>query len=102
MIRTYYSRVEMANKLFTAHKAGWATDRGMIYLIYGRPSSVSEVGPNITWVYRESETAPYIKFVFTKKENNFTENYYELIRRREYEDSWYSTVAKWRAGKTNL
>ncbi len=102
LIRTYYSRVEMANKLFTAHKAGWATDRGMIYLIYGRPSSVSEVGPNITWVYRESETAPYIKFVFTKKENNFTENYYELIRRREYEDSWYSTVAKWRAGKTNL
>lgn len=102
LIRTYYKRVEMANKLFTAHKAGWATDRGMIYIVYGRPSSVSQVGPNITWIYRESDTSPYIKFVFTKKENNFTENYYELIRRREYEDSWYSSVAKWRAGKTNL
>ncbi|GAB3828016.1 GWxTD domain-containing protein [Pontibacter rugosus] len=102
LIRTYYNRVEMANKLFTAHKAGWATDRGMIYLVYGRPSSISQVGPNITWIYRESMTSPYIKFVFTKKENNFTENYYELVRRREYEDSWYSSVAKWRAGKTNL
>jgi GWxTD domain-containing protein len=102
LIRTYYKRVEMANKLYTAHKAGWATDRGMIYIVYGRPSSVSQVGPNITWIYRESDTSPYIKFVFTKKENNFTENYYELIRRREYEDSWYSSVAKWRAGKTNL
>ncbi|WP_235337411.1 GWxTD domain-containing protein [Pontibacter korlensis] len=102
LIRAYYSRVEMANKLFTAHKSGWATDRGMIYIIYGRPSSISQVGPNITWIYRESDTAPYIKFVFTKKENNFTENYYELIRRREYEESWYSSVAKWRAGKTNL
>ncbi|MCX2738631.1 GWxTD domain-containing protein [Pontibacter anaerobius] len=102
LIRTYYKRVEMANKLFTAHKAGWATDRGMIYIIYGRPSSVSQIGPNITWIYRESDTSPYIKFVFTKKENNFTENYYELVRRREYEESWYSSVAKWRAGKTNL
>lgn len=102
LIREYYSRVEKANKRYTAHKAGWATDRGMVYIVYGQPSSISQVGPNITWIYRESETAPYIKFVFTKKENNFTENYYELIRRREYEDSWYSTVAKWRAGKINL
>ncbi|WP_245756209.1 GWxTD domain-containing protein [Pontibacter chinhatensis] len=102
LIRTYYKRVEMANKLFTAHKAGWATDRGMIYIIYGRPSSISQVGPNITWIYRDSETSPYIKFVFTKKENKFTKNYYELVRRREYEESWYSSVAKWRAGKTNL
>ncbi|RIJ37098.1 GWxTD domain-containing protein [Pontibacter oryzae] len=102
LIKEFYSRVERANKLYTAHKAGWATDRGMVYIIYGQPSSISQVGPNITWIYRESETAPYIKFVFTKKENNFTENYYELIRRREYEDSWYSTVAKWRAGKINL
>lgn len=102
LIRTFYNRVETANRLYTAHKAGWATDRGMIYIIFGQPSNVSQVGPNITWIYRESETAPYLKFVFVKKENNFTENYYELVRRREYEDSWYSTVAKWRAGKINL
>jgi len=102
LIRTYYGRVEHANKLYTSHKLGWATDRGMIYMIYGLPSDVSRVANTETWIYRESEMHPYIKFVFTKKQNNFTENHYELIRRREYEESWYSAVAKWRAGITDM
>ncbi|MCC9137308.1 GWxTD domain-containing protein [Pontibacter silvestris] len=102
IIRTFYSRVETANRQFTSHKAGWATDKGMIYIIYGRPNDISRVGPNEAWIYRESETSPYVKFVFTKKENNFTENHYELVRRREYEENWYSTVAKWRAGITDM
>ena len=101
LIRSYYGRVEKANKLFTSHKAGWTTDRGMIYIIYGRPSTMSQTGNTETWIYRESEASPYVKFVFNKKENNFTENHYELVRRREYEESWYSTVAKWRAGITD-
>jgi hypothetical protein len=61
---------------------------------------VSRVGNTEAWIYRESASTPYIKFVFNKKENNFTNNYYELIRRREYEENWYSTVSKWRAGIT--
>jgi GWxTD domain-containing protein len=102
LIRTYYLRVETANKLYTSYKPGWATDRGMIYIIYGKPSNVS-VGPDTeTWIYRESEATPYVKFVFTKKENTFTKNHFELIRSRDYEENWYSTVAKWRAGITNM
>ncbi|MBC5773952.1 GWxTD domain-containing protein [Pontibacter sp. KCTC 32443] len=102
LIRTYYGRVEHANKLYTSHKPGWATDRGMIYLVYGPPSDISRVADTETWIYRESEMHPYIKFVFTKKQNNFTGNHYELIRHREYEESWYSAVAKWRAGITDM
>ncbi|WP_299825377.1 GWxTD domain-containing protein [uncultured Pontibacter sp.] len=101
LIRSYYGRVEKANTLFTCHKPGWATDRGMIYIIYGKPNTISRTGNTETWIYRESEVSPYVKFVFNKKENNFTKNYYELIRHREYEESWYSTVAKWRAGITD-
>lgn len=101
LIRSYYGRVEKANKLFTCHKPGWASDRGMIYIIYGRPSTMSQTGNTQTWIYREAETSPYVKFVFNKKEDNFTENHYELVRHREYEESWYSTVAKWRAGITD-
>ncbi|MEJ8800850.1 GWxTD domain-containing protein [Pontibacter sp. H249] len=101
LIRSYYGRVEKANKLFTSHKVGWTTDRGMIYIIYGKPSTISQTGNTETWIYRESPTSPYVKFVFNKKEDNFTENNYELVRRREYEESWYSTVAKWRAGITD-
>ncbi|WP_241738918.1 GWxTD domain-containing protein [Pontibacter beigongshangensis] len=100
LIRTFYTRVEEANRRFTSHKEGWASDRGMVYIIYGRPSNVSRVGTTEAWIYRESASMPYIKFVFNKKENNFTNNYYELIRRREYEENWYSTVSKWRAGIT--
>ncbi|MFD2516166.1 GWxTD domain-containing protein [Pontibacter locisalis] len=102
LIRSFYGRVETANKLFTSYKPGWATDRGMIYIIYGKPTSISHVGKTETWLYRESEVSPYVKFVFNKKENNFTENHYELVRLREYEDNWYSTVAKWRAGITEM
>jgi GWxTD domain-containing protein len=102
LIRTYYGRVEHANKLYTSHKPGWTTDRGMIYMIYGPPSDISRVANTETWIYRESDMQPYTKFVFTKKQNNFTENHYELIRRREYEESWYSAVAKWRAGITDM
>ena len=102
LIRDYYGRVETANRLFTSHKPGWSTDRGMIYVIFGRPSNISYSGNSETWIYRESEVSPYVKFVFNKKENNFTENHYELVRHRDYEDSWYSTVAKWRAGITEM
>ncbi|TXK51605.1 GWxTD domain-containing protein [Pontibacter qinzhouensis] len=100
LIRTFYTRVEEANRQFTCHKEGWATDRGMVYIIYGRPNNVSRAGNTEAWIYRESASTPYIKFVFNKKENNFTNNHYELIRRREYEENWYSTVSKWRAGIT--
>lgn len=102
LIRAYYTRVETANKLYTSFKPGWATDRGMIYIIYGKPHNVSISTDSETWIYRESEATPYVKFVFTKKENNFTENHFELVRNREYEENWYSTVARWRAGITNL
>lgn len=102
LIRTYYTRVEAANKLYTSFKPGWATDRGMIYIIYGKPHNMSVSNDAETWIYRESESTPYVKFVFTKKENTFTENHFELVRTREYEENWYSTVAKWRAGITNL
>ncbi|MBC5993068.1 GWxTD domain-containing protein [Pontibacter sp. SD6] len=101
LIRTYYSRVERANKLFTCHKPGWTSDRGMIYIVFGKPSTMSQTGNTETWIYREAEASPYIKFVFNKKGDNFTENHYELVRHRDYEESWYSTVAKWRAGITD-
>ncbi|MCC9168478.1 GWxTD domain-containing protein [Pontibacter harenae] len=102
LIRQYYGRVETANRLYTSHKEGWATDRGMIYIIYGKPSRVTSTRGSEVWTYRESPTQPYVKFVFNKKENTFTENHYELVRNPNYKENWYSTVAKWRAGITDM
>ena len=102
LIKEFYGRVEMANKLYTSHKQGWATDRGMIHIVFGRPDEISNAKSDEVWIYRQTSTRPYIKFVFTKKQNNFTENHYELVRRRDYQEVWYSTVAKWRAGITEM
>ena len=33
LIKTYYSKVEKANEMFTSHLEGWKTDRGMISII---------------------------------------------------------------------
>jgi GWxTD domain-containing protein len=35
----HYARIAYANEHFAAGKAGWRTDRGMIYIKYGKPDS---------------------------------------------------------------
>ena len=36
----YYQRVDYANKHFGHYQAGWRTDMGMVYLVFGPPSNV--------------------------------------------------------------
>jgi GWxTD domain-containing protein len=99
LIRVYYGRVKTANQLFSSHKAGWLTDRGMIYIIFGKPDAVNRRRQGEEWVYLRPKVAgPDIKFIFNKKPNTFTQNHYEVDRRLEYEFMWYSTVEKWRKG----
>jgi GWxTD domain-containing protein len=99
LIKVYYERVKSANQLFSAHKAGWLTDRGMIYIVFGKPDAVSRRQQSEEWVYRQPRAGgPDIKFIFNKKPNTFTQNHYEVERRLEYEFLWYSTVEKWRKG----
>jgi GWxTD domain-containing protein len=55
LIRVFYERVVTSNQLFTAHKAGWQTDRGMIYLIYGPADRVNRFNDREEWVYLANE-----------------------------------------------
>ena len=99
LIKTYYARVKEANEFFNSHKAGWLTDRGMIYIVFGKPTSVNRNQEVEEWTYSGMRTGGgVLKFIFIKKPNTFTQNHYELIRRPEYEFVWYSTVEKWRKG----
>jgi GWxTD domain-containing protein len=99
LIKIYYGRVKIANQLFSSHKAGWLTDRGMIYIIFGKPDAVNRRQQGEEWVYqRPKANGADIKFIFNKKPNTFTQNHYEVDRRLEYEFLWYSTVEKWRKG----
>jgi GWxTD domain-containing protein len=99
LIKVYYGRVKAANQLFSSHKAGWLTDRGMIYIIFGKPDEVNRRRQGEEWIYHRAKAAGAdIKFIFNKKPNTFTQNHYEVERRLEYEFLWYSTVEKWRKG----
>ncbi|WP_167855452.1 GWxTD domain-containing protein [Hymenobacter fodinae] len=99
LIRTYYGRVMEANRLFSAHKAGWLTDRGLMYLVLGPPESVyREVGQE-QWVYR-SDPERAATYTFRAKPSTFAPEHYELVRRPEYERLWYAAVEQWRKGTT--
>jgi len=99
LIKGYYQRVKEANTFFSSHKAGWLTDRGMIYIILGVPTSVNRRQNTEEWTYvRRREGGATVRFVFTRKPNTFTQNHFELVRKHDYEFVWYSTVEKWRKG----
>ncbi|GAB3287562.1 hypothetical protein GCM10027348_02330 [Hymenobacter tenuis] len=99
LIRTYYGRVQEANELFSAHKAGWLTDRGLLYLVLGPPESVYREGNEERWIYRADQSMGGT-FVFRAKPSTFALNNYELVRRPEYEQLWYAAVEQWRKGRT--
>ncbi|MFC5271354.1 GWxTD domain-containing protein [Adhaeribacter terreus] len=98
LIRSYYERVTAANRFFTAHKAGWLTDRGMLYLIFGPPEEVKRYSNREEWIYAPNFNHNQARFIFLKKENTFTQNHYELVRSPYYEQVWYEMVEQWRKG----
>lgn len=98
IIKIYYHRIEEANRLFTTYKEGWKTDKGMVYTILGPPNKVQRSRDREVWVYSQNLNFSEIIFTFNKKPNQFTENYYELVRYPEYQAYWYPFVEAWRTG----
>lgn len=55
----YYGRVEYANKHFSHYIDGWRTDRGMVFIMFGPPSSIDrhpfdvDSKPYEVWSYYE-------------------------------------------------
>lgn len=95
-IRKYYLRVENANKLYTSYTDGWKTDRGMIFIVMGKPSKVFRNFELEVWIYGESDDPSAWKFYFYKVLNPFTENDYVLERNEYYKTAWYQNVQLWR------
>ena len=54
LMRSYFRRVELANRYFTSYKEGWKTDRGMIYIVFGRPDEVFLFDDREVWNYDNS------------------------------------------------
>jgi len=96
MIKRYYSRVQLVNKLFTSFREGWKTDRGLVYILYGAPSEVYRAEGEEEWVYGELGNPMSIKFYFDEVKNPFTGNEFELERSPNYKTSWMIAIENWR------
>jgi len=100
LLKSYFRRVENSNNYFSSFDAGWKTDRGLIYLIFGPPNNVFRDNFSETWVYGDENNAMrQVKFSFTKVENIFSDNDYILNRSELYKELWYSNVDAWRLGR---
>jgi len=99
LIKNYYSRVLLADQLFTDFKTGWKTDRGLIYIVFGNPSKLTTTRSKETWTYGDKSDLGSVEFVFNKKENDFSENYYVLERSPIYKSEWAKHVSFWRNGR---
>ena len=98
-ISAYYKRVERANKYFSSHVEGWKSDRGIIYIVYGKPNKVYRTDNLETWIYGEENNPLSVTFYFLKVINPFTDNDYRLNREEIYKPSWYRSVNAWRDGR---
>jgi len=94
-MRSYFRRVELANKYFTSYKHGWKTDRGMIYLIFGLPDEVSLNDGTETWFYKTSRT----RFTFVKRGSVYDPEHYVLLRDKRFAETWFSTIDLWRKSR---
>lgn len=102
LIRRYYGLVTTANELFTGHKAGWLTDRGLLYVVLGAPSSVRRLPTGEErWLYDAAGRGDReVTFTFRPRPSTLAPDNYELVRRPEYETLWYAAVERWRKTMT--
>lgn len=110
LIRIYYNRTLYANYYFTSYKAGWLTDRGMIYIVYGPPDKIYKNPEGESWGYRKprvksrwgsrySVEDQYLWFNFRKEKNVFSDRDFVLNRASTPISYWDIAVARWREGK---
>ena len=98
LIQIYYNRVEDANIFFSSYKAGWKTDRGMIMIIFGAPNIIYQSIDGESWIYGEKNNVFSLNFTFTKMENKFTDNDYQLNRSVYFKNIWNTAQSAWRDG----
>jgi len=99
LIRIYYNRAQLANYYFTTYKEGWKTDRGMIYLILGMPTTIFKTSTSETWTYGKSASYKAMEFNFEKEYHSFSNEHFVLRRSEIYDRLWYQAVDTWRNGR---
>ncbi|KPK87383.1 MAG: hypothetical protein AMS27_02495 [Bacteroides sp. SM23_62_1] len=98
LIRIYYNRVFYANYYFTSYKEGWKTDRGMMFIVYGPPNSLSKTADMEIWTYYRKRGKEPLRFAFSKVRTPYSDNDYQL-ERNFVNSMWIQAVQDWRRGK---
>ena len=98
LISAYYENVEYANAWFTDYREGWKTDRGMVFVIFGKPSQVLRTGTTEEWHYEERGITPELRFIFERKLAPVGPQTWQLRRSPDYDRYWYAVVDQWRKG----
>lgn len=96
LLKSYYSRVEMANLHFASYKEGWKTDRGMTYIVFGPPKEVFRKTNIETWIYGEPGKRVALRFDFIENDNPYSDNDYELLRNPDFKQPYFIAVDFWR------
>ncbi len=99
LISIFFRRVNTSNTYFSTTVPGWRTDRGMIYIIYGKPSRVEKVGYSERWIYGDENVPGSFSFLFRYKKDNLSDNVLILQRDALYRNSWEVAVNSWRQGR---
>lgn len=99
LIKTYFNRVEYTNQFYTSYKEGWKTDRGMIFIVFGKPDFKEEKNGVLTWVYGNKNRINSLVFEFEKIEGSVSPNDYALIRKPDFKTPWYIAIENWRSGQ---
>lgn len=77
-IRKYYNWIENANTLFTDFKPGWKTDRGMMYIVFGKPNEVYRTGSLEEWYYDDGSAFEFTIISTFCTQNLFTATKYRI------------------------
>lgn len=95
-LRNFYTRVNLASEMFSDYKAGWKTDRGMMYVVFGPPNEVIKERGREIWIYNNYNGR--LSFTFAKIPHQMAGFLYSLERDKKYANVWYGQVDKWRKG----
>lgn len=98
-IAGYYGRVESANRHFTSYTEGWKTDRGLVHIIFGTPTTIRKDGRSETWIYGDETNLMSLVFNFVRRDEPFSDNDLVLQRDPRLKSAWYRNVESWRNGR---
>jgi GWxTD domain-containing protein len=95
----YYGRVENANRYFSSYTEGWKTDRGLVHIIFGTPTTVRTDANGETWTYGDESNLLSLVFRFVRRNEPFSDNDLVLQRDPMLKSAWYRNVESWRNGR---